>query len=66
VNIGVTLFDFGDMPHVFQEHRSNDQSTCTNGINFVITLQAKLVPAIRSFPHTSLSVAFINLFLSQI
>lgn len=64
--IGVTLFGIGDMPCVFQEKRSNDQSMSANVIHPVITLQAKLVPAIRSFPCPPLPVAFIYLFLSQI
>lgn len=66
MHIGVTLFDIGDVPRVFQEQRSNDQSMNANVINSVTTLQAKLVPAIRSYPCPPLSVAFIYLFLSQI
>lgn len=66
MNVGVTLFDIGDTPHVFQEQSSNGQSKGAEGMNSVITLQGKPVPAISSFSCSSLSVAFIYEILSQI
>lgn len=63
MNVTVTLFDTEDMPRVFQEQRRNNQSLSSNGVNSVITLQAKLLAAIRSFSCPRLSVAFFCLLI---